>query len=170
MRSTTTAVAAVSSVLLLTLPGCTFQGMNSLPLPGAVGRGPTATTYYVDIANVGTLEPNSPVLIDDVVDAKQFNRCPQHLSARRIQARRPGAASLLRCGSDRRNLGHRASGSNTLTRSALAVHRGTEHRSPVARPVLVVGIDAPGAGHAALHDMTVTRDFHDALRTSGSDM
>jgi phospholipid/cholesterol/gamma-HCH transport system substrate-binding protein len=66
MRSTTTAAAALSTVLLLTLPGCTFQGVNSLPLPGAVGRGPTATTYYVDIANVGTLEPNSPVLIDDV--------------------------------------------------------------------------------------------------------
>jgi hypothetical protein len=48
-------------------------------------------------------------------------------------------------------------------RSALAVHRGTEHQSPIARPVLVVGVDAPGAGHAALHDMMVTREFHDAL-------
>ncbi len=48
-------------------------------------------------------------------------------------------------------------------RSALTVHRGTAHPSPIARPVLVLGVDAPGAGHAALHDMMVTRAFHDAL-------
>ncbi len=48
-------------------------------------------------------------------------------------------------------------------RSALAVHRGTAHPSPIARPVLVLGFDAPGAGHAALHDMMVTRSFHEAL-------
>ena len=33
----------------------TFQGINSLPLPGAVGRGPGASIYHVEIANVGTL-------------------------------------------------------------------------------------------------------------------
>ena len=42
-------------------------------------------------------------------------------------------------------------------RSALTMHRGTPHPSPVARPVLVLGVDAPGAGHAALHDMMVTQ-------------
>jgi hypothetical protein len=51
-------------------------------------------------------------------------------------------------------------------RSALTVHRGTAHPSPVARPVLVLGVDAPGAGHAALHDMMVTQDFHEALPAS----
>jgi hypothetical protein len=48
-------------------------------------------------------------------------------------------------------------------RSALTIHRGTEHRSPIARPVLVLGVDAPGAGHAALHDMMVTPDFWENL-------
>jgi Phytanoyl-CoA dioxygenase (PhyH) len=48
-------------------------------------------------------------------------------------------------------------------RSALTVHRGTDHQSPIARPVLVLGVDAPGAGHAALHDMMVTKDFYDPL-------
>lgn len=48
-------------------------------------------------------------------------------------------------------------------RSALTIHRGTAHPSPIARPVLVLGVDAPGAGHAALHDMMVTRDYYDAL-------
>jgi hypothetical protein len=48
-------------------------------------------------------------------------------------------------------------------RSALTLHRGTEHPSPIARPVLVLGVDAPGAGHAALHDLMVTKDFYDSL-------
>lgn len=48
-------------------------------------------------------------------------------------------------------------------RSALTVHRGTEHQSPIARPVLVLGVDAPGAGHAALHDMMVTKDWFENL-------
>ena len=48
-------------------------------------------------------------------------------------------------------------------RSALTMHRGTAHGSPIARPVLVLGVDAPGAGHAALHDMQVTQFYHDAL-------
>ncbi len=54
-------------------------------------------------------------------------------------------------------------------RSALTVHRGTAHASPVARPVLVLGLDAPGAGHAALHDMMVTKDFHASLPQSVRD-
>lgn len=48
-------------------------------------------------------------------------------------------------------------------RSALTIHRGTAHPSPIARPVLVLGVDAPGAGHAALHDMLVTEEFHASL-------
>ena len=49
------------------MTGCSFQGLNSLPLPGAVGRGPDAAVYHVEVPNVATLESNSPVLIDDVV-------------------------------------------------------------------------------------------------------
>lgn len=54
-------------------------------------------------------------------------------------------------------------------RSALTMHRGTAHASPIARPVLVLGVDAPGAGHAALHDMMVTRAYHEALPRSVRD-
>src|SRR5689334_25448881 len=49
------------------MTGCSFQGVNSLPLPGAVGRGPDAVTYHVEIPNVSTMESNSPVMINDVV-------------------------------------------------------------------------------------------------------
>ncbi len=54
-------------LMVVATAGCAFGGVNSLPLPGAVGRGADARTYHVEIANVGTLEPNSPVLVDDVV-------------------------------------------------------------------------------------------------------
>lgn len=48
-------------------------------------------------------------------------------------------------------------------RSALTIHRGTANRSTQARPVLVLGVDAPGAGHGALHDPQVTPDYHARL-------
>jgi phospholipid/cholesterol/gamma-HCH transport system substrate-binding protein len=53
--------------LVVAMTGCSFQGLNSLPLPGAVGRGPDAVTYHVEIPNVSTMESNSPVMINDVV-------------------------------------------------------------------------------------------------------
>jgi phospholipid/cholesterol/gamma-HCH transport system substrate-binding protein len=58
---------AVACCVMLATTGCAFNGLTSLPLPGAVGRGPGADIYHVEIASVGTMEPNSPVLIDDVV-------------------------------------------------------------------------------------------------------
>ena len=48
-------------------------------------------------------------------------------------------------------------------RSALTVHRGTANVSTQARPVLVLGVDAPGAGHAQLHDLMVTAGFYESL-------
>jgi phospholipid/cholesterol/gamma-HCH transport system substrate-binding protein len=58
---------AVGTCVALAATGCAFQGINSLPLPGAVGRGVDAVVYHVQIANVATLESNSPVLLNDVV-------------------------------------------------------------------------------------------------------
>ncbi|MGH3960873.1 MCE family protein [Mycobacterium sp.] len=57
----------IGSCVVLTATGCAFQGLNSLPLPGAVGRGSGAQVFHVEVANVGTMESNSPVMIDDVV-------------------------------------------------------------------------------------------------------
>jgi ectoine hydroxylase-related dioxygenase (phytanoyl-CoA dioxygenase family) len=44
-------------------------------------------------------------------------------------------------------------------RSALTIHRGTANRSNQARPVLVVGADAPDATNAHHHDLQVTRAY-----------
>jgi len=57
----------VGSTVLLTTTGCAFAGLNSLPLPGAVGRGPGAQIFHVEFANVSTMESNSPVMMNDVV-------------------------------------------------------------------------------------------------------
>jgi hypothetical protein len=48
-------------------------------------------------------------------------------------------------------------------RSALTIHRGTTNRSPWSRPVLVLGVDAPGAGNDEHHDLAVTRGYWDRL-------
>ncbi|BBX30192.1 MCE family protein [Mycolicibacterium alvei] len=67
IATTTRRILAVTTLVAVCATGCSFGGINSLPLPGTVGRGPAATTYTAQLANVGTLEPNSPVLMDDVV-------------------------------------------------------------------------------------------------------
>jgi hypothetical protein len=48
-------------------------------------------------------------------------------------------------------------------RSALTIHRGTANRSTAARPVLVVGVDAPDGTNAAHHDLQVTGAYLAAL-------
>src|SRR5215213_789253 len=48
-------------------------------------------------------------------------------------------------------------------RSALTIHRGTANRSNEARPVLVVGVDAPDATNAKHHDLQVTSAYLDSL-------
>ena len=48
-------------------------------------------------------------------------------------------------------------------RSALTIHRGTANVSNKARPVLVLGVDAPGAGHDEKHDLQLTRAYYEQL-------
>ena len=48
-------------------------------------------------------------------------------------------------------------------RSALTIHRGTANRSNEARPVLVVGVDAPDAINAKHHDLQVTSAYLESL-------
>jgi len=48
-------------------------------------------------------------------------------------------------------------------RSALTIHRGTTNHSQKPRPVLVLGVDAPGAGNAEHHDLAVTEGYWQSL-------
>lgn len=54
-------------------------------------------------------------------------------------------------------------------RSALTIHRGTANRSNVARPVLVLGVDAPDATNAGHHDLQVTAAYLASLPAQVSD-
>lgn len=62
----TSAVAGGLCVSLLAT-SCGFGGVNTLPLPGAVASGSDNSVYHAQFSNIGTLESNSPVMIDDVV-------------------------------------------------------------------------------------------------------
>ena len=48
-------------------------------------------------------------------------------------------------------------------RSALTVHRGTANLSQQARPVFVLGVDAPDARNAERHDLQLSRPYFDSL-------
>ena len=48
-------------------------------------------------------------------------------------------------------------------RSALTIHRGTANRSDLSRPVLVLGVDAPGAVNAERHDLQFSRAYYETL-------
>ncbi|MCV7317091.1 MCE family protein [Mycolicibacillus parakoreensis] len=58
---------ALVALLACTVTGCAFGGLNSIALPGVQGRGPGAQHFSVELANVGTLESNSPVMLSDVI-------------------------------------------------------------------------------------------------------
>jgi virulence factor Mce-like protein len=59
--------AAAAGAVMVTVTSCAFGGVNTLPLPGAVASGSGNSVYHVQFANIGTLESNSPVMIDDVI-------------------------------------------------------------------------------------------------------
>lgn len=61
------ALIVLAASISIAATGCSFRGLNSLALPGTVGRGIDAAHYRIELANVSSLEPNSPVLISDVV-------------------------------------------------------------------------------------------------------
>ncbi|AYJ48225.1 MCE family protein [Rhodococcus sp. P1Y] len=56
----------LATLLILTLAGCQWDGLNSLPLPGTEGRGEGAYQVQIQMPNVTTLSQNSPVMVDDV--------------------------------------------------------------------------------------------------------
>ena len=51
-------------------------------------------------------------------------------------------------------------------RTALTLHRGTEHGSPVARPVLILGVVRGEDANPEEHDLTLTRGYFETLPAS----
>ena len=48
-------------------------------------------------------------------------------------------------------------------RTALTIHRGTAHASPIARPVLILGVVRGEDAKPDEHDLALTREFHASL-------
>jgi phospholipid/cholesterol/gamma-HCH transport system substrate-binding protein len=59
-------VALLLVVMLPTLSGCAWRGLNSLRLPGTQGGGPGAFVIQAQMPDVSNLQPNSPVNVNDV--------------------------------------------------------------------------------------------------------
>jgi phospholipid/cholesterol/gamma-HCH transport system substrate-binding protein len=58
--------AAIGVAVVLGVSGCQWDGLNSLPLPGAAGKDPNAYQVQIQMPNVTTLTRNSPVRVNDV--------------------------------------------------------------------------------------------------------
>jgi phospholipid/cholesterol/gamma-HCH transport system substrate-binding protein len=60
------ASALLVVLVLPTLSGCAWRGLNSLRLPGTQGGGPGAFVVQAQMPDVSNLQPNSPVNVNDV--------------------------------------------------------------------------------------------------------
>lgn len=60
------ATGVVVVVALAASSGCSWHGLNSLPLPGTAGGGPRSFTIQAQLPNVTNLQPNSRVRLGDV--------------------------------------------------------------------------------------------------------
>jgi phytanoyl-CoA dioxygenase PhyH len=48
-------------------------------------------------------------------------------------------------------------------RTALTIHRGTAHASPIARPVMILGVVSGDIANPDEHDLELTRGYYDSL-------
>jgi phospholipid/cholesterol/gamma-HCH transport system substrate-binding protein len=58
--------AAAVVMAMAGLAGCSYQGLNSLPLPGTSGHGAGSYEVKVQFQNVDQVVPNSDVMVNDV--------------------------------------------------------------------------------------------------------
>ena len=135
-------------------PGAADQPWHrDFPSPEATSRGRRLDSLAFNLTAVDTRADHGPVEIapgtqwDDIGDARDDMFPDRSLWPRYIERAVP---KLPRRG-------------DMSARSALTIHRGTANRSDEPRPVLVVGVDAPGAINSAHHDLQVTAGYLDSL-------
>ena len=135
-------------------PGAADQPWHrDFPAPEATLKGRRLNSLAFNLTAVDTVLEMGPLEIapgtqwDDLSDCPDEMFPPEHLWPRyeaRMVRKMPQMGDIT-------------------ARSALTVHRGTANRSDRARPVLVVGVDAPDATNAGHHDMQATAAWHEAL-------
>ncbi|BCL17676.1 phytanoyl-CoA dioxygenase family protein [Micromonospora sagamiensis] len=135
-------------------PGAAYQPWHrDFPMPGETRQQRRLTSLAFNLTTVDTVEEMGPFEIapgtqwDDHADFDHGMFPPRERYPRY----------------ERRAVRKYPKRGDVSARSALTIHRGTPNVSTVARPVLVLGVDAPGAGNAARHDMAVTRGYWERL-------
>ena len=135
-------------------PGAADQPWHrDFPAPEATIKGRRLNSLAFNLTTVDTRQEHGPFEIapgtqwDDIAPCKNDMFPPRELWGRYIER---AVQKLPQRG-------------DISARSALTIHRGTANRSNEARPVLVVGVDAPDATNAKHHDLQVTRAYFDSL-------
>jgi phospholipid/cholesterol/gamma-HCH transport system substrate-binding protein len=59
-------IAVTIAIAAAGVAGCGWRGLNSLPLPGTEGGGPGSYVVQAQLPNVGDIQPNSRVRVNDV--------------------------------------------------------------------------------------------------------
>ena len=135
-------------------PGAADQPWHrDFAVPEATTKGRRLNSLAFNMAAVDTRQEHGPFEIALGTQWDQFEGCPRGMFPPRELWPRYIERAVQK-------LPQRG---DISARSALTVHRGTANISNEARPVLVVGVDAPDATNAAHHDLQVTRAYHDAL-------
>lgn len=131
-------------------PGAADQPWHrDFAVPEATTKGRRLNSLAFNLTAVDTVEEMGPLEIAPGTQWDQFEGCPRGMFP--PQDRWPRYAE--------RAVQKLPQRGDISARSALTVHRGTANRSAEARPVLVVGVDAPDATNAAHHDLQVTYSY-----------
>jgi hypothetical protein len=135
-------------------PGAADQPWHrDFAVPEATTRGRRLNSLAFNLTSVDTREEHGPFEVAPGTQWDQFEGCAKGMFPPRELWPRYQARAVQKM----------PQRGDMSARSALTVHRGTANRSDEARPVLVVGVDAPDATNALHHDLQVTRGYLDSL-------
>ena len=131
-------------------PGAADQPWHrDFAVPEATTKGRRLNSLAFNLTAVDTRSEHGPLEIAPGTQWDQFEGCPKGMFPPKTLWPRYIARAV-------RNLPQRG---DISARSALTIHRGTANRSNEARPMLVVGVDAPDATNAEHHDLQITRAY-----------
>jgi hypothetical protein len=135
-------------------PGAALQPWHrDFAVPEATSRGRRLNSLAFNLTAVDTVPAMGPLEVAHGTQWDGFEGCPRGMFPPQSLWPRYAARAVAK-------LPQRG---DISARSALTIHRGTANRSAEARPVLVVGVDAPDAANAAHHDLQVTHAYAQAL-------
>jgi hypothetical protein len=135
-------------------PGAADQPWHrDFAVPEATSRGRRLNSLAFNLTSVDTRPEHGPLEIAPGTQWDQFEGCPKNMFPPRALWPRYVARAVQKM----------PQRGDISARSALTIHRGTANRSSQARPVLVVGVDAPDATNADHHDLQLTRAYAQAL-------